>query len=192
MIMPRSKRERSRLTFTSFCAVIIGTSFVARTRTVLAQNLEQTVYSDVFDEVKSWLDSKRTQLQGSAFVSYDSNGGPYPSDVYKYDDFIRVLESISVSGVGGGGNDMRFYLGADGKGALYGLVNVAAFLAHAMSISIKFDACDEINQDDFRGSKSLLLCLVDDFKAHLFSCISQIMNLPYQIAVSESKLWDAK
>ena len=153
MIMSRFKRKRAQGIFTSICAVIVSTSFVARTSTIVAQNLEQTVYSDVFDEVKSWLDGKQMELQSNAFVSYDSNGGPYLSDVYKYDDFIRVLESMSVSGVGGGGKEMRFYLGADGKGALHGLVNVAAFLAHAMAISIKFDVCDEINQDDFKGSK---------------------------------------
>ena len=151
--MTRFKRKRGRGIFTSICAVIVSTSFFARTGTIVAQNLEQTVYSDVFDEVKSWLDGKQMELQSNAFVSYDSNGGPYLSDVYKYDDFIRVLESMSVSGVGGGGKEMRFYLGADGKGVLHGLVNVAAFLAHAMALSIKFDVCDEINQDDFKGSK---------------------------------------
>ena len=134
-------------------AAIISTSFVAKTGIIFAQNLEQTAYSDVFDEVKSWLDGKLLQLQNNAFVSYNSNGSQYLSDVYKYDDFISVLELMSVSGVGGGGNEMRFYLGADGKGALHGLVNVAAFLAHAMAISIKYDVCDEINQDDFMGSK---------------------------------------
>ena len=154
MIMSHFKREGGRGLFTFVYAVIISTSFVAKPGIIIfAQNLEQSEYSDVFDEVKSWLDDKKSQLQSNAFVSYDSNGGPYLSDIYKFDDFVRVLELMSVSGVGGGDNEMRFYLGADGKGALRGLVNVAAFLAHAMAISIKFDVCDEINQDDFRGSK---------------------------------------
>ncbi len=30
-----------------------------------------------------------------------------------------------------------------GKGIVHGLVNVAAFLAHAMSISIKYNVCDK-------------------------------------------------
>jgi hypothetical protein len=117
--------------------------------------MEQTIYSDVFDDVKTWLDAKQTQLQTTAFVSYDSNGAPYSSNVYVYDDFIRMLEVMSVSGVGGGGNELRFFLSADGKGYLHGLVNVAAFLSQAMAVSIKYDVCDEFNIDDYIGGKQL-------------------------------------
>lgn len=109
---------------------------------------DQSNYFDTFEEVKTWLDSKQAQLVNSAFLSYDSNGNSYNSSWYKYDDFIRVLESLSVAGVGGGDDQLRFYTGADGKGSIYGLVNSAAFLAHAMAVSIQYDVCDEFNDDD--------------------------------------------
>ena len=99
--------------------------------------LDQSNYFDTFEEVKSWLDAKQAQLENSAFLSYDFNGNPYNSTWYKYDDFIRVLESLSVAGVGGGNDQLRFYTGADGRGSIHGLVNSAAFLAHAMAVAIQ-------------------------------------------------------
>lgn len=65
---------------------------------VFCSSIGATIYSDVFDEVKSWLDDKQSQLQSTAFVSYDPYGRSYLSNLYVYDDFIRVLESMAVSG----------------------------------------------------------------------------------------------
>ena len=139
----------------AICLVIVICSSIIQPSIVRAQN-QQTIYSDIFDEVKEYLDAKQIQLKSTAFVSYDSNGSPYPSNVYTYDYFMTVLETMSVSGVGGGGNEMRFYLGFDestssGKGILYGLINIAAFLAQAMMVSIKYDVCDEFHMDDYIG-----------------------------------------
>jgi hypothetical protein len=55
---------------------------------------------------------------------------------------------MSVAGLGGGIDVHRFYIGADGRGVVHGLVNIAAFLAQAMVTSIKFDVCDEFQRDD--------------------------------------------
>ena len=63
---------------------------------------------------------------------------------------MRVLEDFSTMGVGKGASAMHFYIGQTiGQvGTLaHGLVNVAAFLAHAMAVSIRFDVCDEFNVD---------------------------------------------
>lgn len=63
---------------------------------------------------------------------------------------MRVLEDFSTMGVGKGPTAMHFYTGQTiGQvGTLaHGLVNVAAFLAHAMAVSIRFDVCDEFNVD---------------------------------------------
>ena len=57
---------------------------------------------DYFNEVEEWLNIRRTQLENSVFVSYDKDGNPYPSLWYKFDDFVRTLRPMSVSGVGGG------------------------------------------------------------------------------------------
>eukprot|EP00804_Cyclotella_cryptica_P017918 CCRYP_001284-RA/>CCRYP_001284-RA protein AED:0.17 eAED:0.17 QI:49/1/1/1/0.75/0.6/5/1327/535 len=137
---------------TTIIAVIncfICTSVATLTSHVRAQNqLDQSNYFDTFDEVKAWLDSKQSKLENSVFLSYDSNGDPYNSSWYKYDDFVRVFESLSVAGLGGGDDELRFYTGADGKGSIYGLINIAAFLAHAMTVSIQYDVCDEFNDDD--------------------------------------------
>jgi len=52
---------------------------------------------------------------------------------------------MSVAGLGGGIDVHRFYIGADGRGVVHGLVNI---VAQAMVTSIKFDVCDEFQRDD--------------------------------------------
>jgi len=61
---------------------------------------------------------------------------------------MRVLQDFSTLGVGKGRTAMHFYIGQTSRqGLAHGLVNVAAFLAHAMAVSIRFDVCDEFNVD---------------------------------------------
>lgn len=103
---------------------------------------------DYFNEIESHFNKKRSQLESSVFLSYDENRNPYPSIWYEYDDFIAALRPIAVGGLGGGDVAKFFYVGqTDNLGVVNGLVNVAAFLAHAHVVSIKYDACDEFNVD---------------------------------------------
>ena len=119
---------------------------LSRTLESPAEEYEYEPYYD--NELSAWLNKKRTELENTAFISYDSQGNAYPSSSYSYPDFLKALHSMSVRGVGGGDDRMHFYIGqTDGSGVVHGLVNVAAFLAHAMSVSIKYDVCDEFNID---------------------------------------------
>jgi hypothetical protein len=84
-----------------------------------------------------------------------------PSTVYRFDGFfdgLKIMHSVGVAG-------KKIYLGANsleddflGTGVIqdesncnhcfmYGLVNVAAFLAQAMKETIRYDACDENSWD---------------------------------------------
>ena len=101
-----------------------------------------------YNQIEFRLYQKRAQLESSVFVSFDKEGNPYPSLWYEFDDFIQALRPISIFGVGGGNFQTYFYIGqTDNSGAVHGLVNIAAFLAQASVISIKYDACDEFNID---------------------------------------------
>lgn len=154
MIRSNSGGRSSRVACLVSAALLIFAIYtiVQKTPIANAQNSqEQTIYSVVFNEVKTWLEDKELQLENTVFISYDSNGSPYSSITYVYDDFLRVLERVSVAGLGGGAK--RFYIGADKKRSLYGLVNIAAFLAHAMTVSIKYDVCDEFNRDDYTNGE---------------------------------------
>jgi len=100
------------------------------------------------NEVKQRLLNKRTEIENSVFLSYDSEGYVYQSTAYSFDDFLKALYPISVEGVGDVKNPIRFYVGqTDKQNIVKGLVNLAAFLAHAMAVSIKYDVCDEFNID---------------------------------------------
>ena len=100
------------------------------------RNLASPVYEAYYEnEVETWLNSRRSEIENSVFISYDSNGVPYQSTAYVYDDFINALRSMSVNGLGGGDNSVFFYIGqTDGKGVVHGLVNVAAFLSREMLV----------------------------------------------------------
>ena len=108
------------------------------------RELISPVYKVYYEnEVELWLNKRRTKLEDSVFQSYDAQGFPYKSTAYTYDDFMTTLQAMTVNGVGGGSDQIFFYIGqTDYKGIVHGLVNVAAFLAHAMAVSIKFDVCE--------------------------------------------------
>jgi len=73
-----------------------------------------------------------------------------PSTVYRFDGFFDGLKIMHSQGVAGN----KLYLGPSSSGGedcahchMYGLVNVAAFLAQAMKETIRYDACDENSWD---------------------------------------------
>jgi len=63
-------------------------------------------------------------------------------------DFFKGLQVMYTTGVAG----KKFYIGDEtSNGYLYGLVNIAAFLAQAMKETIKYNACDENSWDLVNG-----------------------------------------
>lgn len=100
-----------------------------------------------------------------AFMMRAYDGSLFPSYNYRYDDFVDALAVMTVTGIDG----ETFYVGEpeNGKTARYlqgenstkkgtslvpGLVNIAAFLAQAMTESIIHDACDEFNAQPLPNS----------------------------------------
>jgi hypothetical protein len=97
----------------------------------------------------------------AAFMMRAYDGSLFSSYTYRYDHFVEALAIMATSGV----NGEVFYLGQvdsprkrrmsrqlqassstrKDTSLVYGLVNIAAFLAQAMTESIIYDACDEIN-----------------------------------------------
>eukprot|EP00804_Cyclotella_cryptica_P021002 CCRYP_009303-RD/>CCRYP_009303-RD protein AED:0.09 eAED:0.09 QI:102/0.93/0.93/1/0.8/0.62/16/340/1751 len=72
------------------------------------------------------------------------------SYIYTWKSFLISLEKMTKDEIGPGPGNW-FYIGEEDT-VDYGLVNLAAFLAHAVTQSIYFDACDENNWEvvDFR------------------------------------------
>jgi hypothetical protein len=70
----------------------------------------------------------------------------YPSDVFSLQSFIDGLQVMYQDGV----SNKYFYLGTEGLASsayLYGVCNIAAFLAQVMKESLQYNACDENNWD---------------------------------------------
>ncbi|KAL7428334.1 hypothetical protein ACHAXH_002848 [Discostella pseudostelligera] len=67
-----------------------------------------------------------------------------PSSVYRFDGFFGGMQVMHSEGVAG----KKLYMGGDCAHChMYGLINVAAFLAQAMKETIRYDACDENSWD---------------------------------------------
>lgn len=82
------------------------------------------------------------------FKAYTQDGTGYRSYWFQYQDFYSALQLVSNelgSGSVTGLDKHIFYTGESPEDWEYGLVNIAAFLAHAMTESIGTDACDEFH-----------------------------------------------
>ena len=86
------------------------------------------------------LERVKTDIDNNLLVYLTPDFQWIPSTVYRYDDFLESLKIMSTEGVAG----KTFYIGEDVQnGHVYGLVNIAAFLAQSMKETIQYDACDE-------------------------------------------------
>lgn len=77
------------------------------------------------------------------------SGSKAPSDIYTWADMITATQMMGETGIG----DVKFWTGEAYSNAkqpayVYGLVNLAAFLAQCMQETIQYNACDENNWSD--------------------------------------------
>jgi hypothetical protein len=105
--------------------------------------------SDKFVAMDETLQAVKDEIDSKLFLYETPSFQWVPSTVYKYADFRESLYVMATEGVAG----KKFYIGEDvTNGHVYGLVNIAAFLAQSMKETIKYDACDE-NSWDLVGGK---------------------------------------
>ena len=117
---------------------------------------------------------KRDLIETQVLVS-NRFGVPTPSKRYKFDRLVRALQLLAIDGFGApikvssgistncnGCHEVdfvlpfKFNLWHDNLDMyVYGLVNLAAFLANAMVESIDQDTCSEINWQDTQGRYAL-------------------------------------
>eukprot|EP00571_Detonula_confervacea_P000915 CAMPEP_0172329518 /NCGR_PEP_ID=MMETSP1058-20130122/60926_1 /TAXON_ID=83371 /ORGANISM="Detonula confervacea, Strain CCMP 353" /LENGTH=540 /DNA_ID=CAMNT_0013046697 /DNA_START=554 /DNA_END=2176 /DNA_ORIENTATION=- len=108
--------------------------------------------------VMDYIESKKDLIETSVLVSYNrASGLSYPSKQYTIRGF---MQSLKIMGVDGFGADFKFMLW-EGAGEqwneewMYGLVNLAAFLANCMVEAIEDDTCDELNWQEFEGKYAI-------------------------------------
>ena len=100
-------------------------------------------------KINNELDKVENEIDNKLFLYETPMGDWLPSSVYKYADLRKSLDVMATDGVAG----KKFYIGEDTtNGHVYGMVNIAAFLAQSMKETIKYDACDE-NSWDLVGGK---------------------------------------
>lgn len=112
--------------------------------------------SDAFPKVMEWIEEREDVLNEKVFRSYSRDGLSYRSYWFQFNDFMQALKLMSETSITGNKKHI-FYLGGSPAEWEYGVVNVAAFLAQAMTESISKDTCDEYNweanSDDFSDGK---------------------------------------
>jgi hypothetical protein len=81
------------------------------------------------DNVLTAFDNVKDQVDSKLFLYQTPDMQWVPSTVYRYEDFRESLDVMATEGVAG----KTFYVGEDvgANGYVYGLINIAAFLAHA-------------------------------------------------------------
>ena len=86
------------------------------------------------DDLFGSLDAASSAIDNKLFLYKTPSFQWVPSSVYRYDDFRAGLEVMASDGVAG----KKYYIGEDVEnGYIYGLVNIAAFLAQSMKETIQ-------------------------------------------------------
>lgn len=106
------------------------------------------ISSETFMEVENALESVKGEIDDNLFLYQTPAFQWIASSVYRYDDFKESLHVMATEGVAG----KKFYIGESDvtNGHVYGLVNIAAFLAQSMKETIQYDACDENRYVQFK------------------------------------------
>ena len=99
------------------------------------------ISSETFIELERALETVKDDIDDKLFLYQTPAFQWVPSSVYRYEDFHESLFVMATEGVAG----KKFYIGEDDvtNGHVYGLVNIAAFIAQSMKETIQYDACDE-------------------------------------------------
>jgi len=85
------------------------------------------ISSETFINMESTMERVKDDIDNKLFLYQTPAFQWIPSSVYKYDDFIESIYIMATEGVA----NKKFYIGEDNveNGHVYGLVNIAAFLA---------------------------------------------------------------
>ena len=98
--------------------------------------------------VEAALEAHKDGIDSNILVSETPENAWIQSTVYRYNDFLEGLRVMYSDGIA----NKFFYMGDESsQGHLYGLVNVAAFLAQSMKETIRYNACDENSWDLING-----------------------------------------
>lgn len=106
---------------------------------------------DFVAKVKSFLMNLQSSIDNNVLLYETPTSTWIPSKVYKTKDMVDAVGVMATIGAG----DNKLFVGETGQakaGEIYGLVNIAAFLAQALHESIHYDACDENNWDMINGA----------------------------------------
>jgi len=119
-----------------------------------------------------------------------------PSTVYRFNDMLAALRVMYTDGIA----NKYFYMGDESPdGHIYGLVNIAAFLAQSLKETIKYNACDENSWDLVDGGYPLSnSCgqLGQSYQDYTCSASEAHMECPVKIdmeitATTNAKWWGA-
>lgn len=89
----------------------------------------------LFTNIVRALEQVKTGIDSKLFLYQDASSQWRQSTVYRFNDFLESLKVMTTDGVAG----KKFYIGEDvTNGHVYGLVNIAAFLAQSMKETIRY------------------------------------------------------
>lgn len=118
-----------------------SSSSSSTTTTGTIKSFGYAAVEETFQSIKDIIDTK-------LFLYETPDMQWLPSTVYRFEGFFDGLQLMYKQGV----NGKKIYMGGNNDPNcrhchMYGLVNIAAFLAQAMKETIRYDACDENSWD---------------------------------------------
>lgn len=132
-------------TTTSQSTTTTTTTTTSTTTSTTLASTTPPVSTSTLSSPSTLIDTTVQALQSSnsdGVFLYDTGTEWLPSDIYTWPDMIEAVKLMASTGVG----QLKLWLGDTDH--VYGLVNVAAFLAQCMQETIQYNACDENNWSD--------------------------------------------
>lgn len=118
------------------------------------QDLETTIIDRSEIDIISTIVDELAKVDEEGVLMFKVSEDPdvwRPSIMYRWSDMMVAVQQMADAGVAG-----RHFLTGSSEvenGHVYGLVNLAAFLAQSMQESIQYDVCDENNWEKVNGDK---------------------------------------
>ena len=123
--------------------------------TMAIDMIDKRSLSSVQGSLIQALETVKTDIDGSILLYKTPAFQWEQSTIYRYTDLLESIKIMSTEGVAG----KTFYIGEENEnGHIYGLVNIAAFLAQSMKETIQYDACDENSVSTSRHCHIYLVC----------------------------------
>jgi hypothetical protein len=143
--LPSGGNENSPSPVDTEAPVTVAPSVTQSTDAIAIDTNKTTIQLSTYTALTNELMHYQNVIEETVLSYPDLNGVKVMSETYTFEKLLHCLAYAINDGYAG---EKKFYTnGTMGSSIKYGMVNLAAFLAQAMTESIQYDACEEFHLD---------------------------------------------